>query len=251
MPTAAFAQSTGSVEFEKEAIVVTGTRTQDVGGVQTPDTPKAKAVLTQEMIARSSPGQTVLDTINVVPGVSFQNNDAYGTPAARSASAASIRPASAYTFDGIQLNDSGNYPSSPTSAARPRADRAGQRQPRLDRRRLADRLGRRRHRQPAHAHPRQGIRRPRQRLARRVRLSPPLRHVRHRRVQPVGHARLRRRAARRSTTIRSTITASSTSSSTTPRSTSRSAPTATSSRSPATTTRTATTSSARCRCART
>ena len=46
LPTAAFAQSTGTQEFEKESIVVTGTRSQEVGGVQTPDTTKAKAVLT-------------------------------------------------------------------------------------------------------------------------------------------------------------------------------------------------------------
>ena len=79
MPSAAFAQSTGTVDIREAAIVVTGTRTKDVGGVQTPDTPKAKAVLTQEMIARQKPGQTILDTINLVPGVSFQNNDAYGS----------------------------------------------------------------------------------------------------------------------------------------------------------------------------
>ncbi len=108
-PTAAFAQSTGSVDFEKETIVVTGTRTQDVGGIQTPDAPKAKAVITQEMISRSGPGQTVLDTINIVPGVSFQNNDAYGN----SGGTLSIRGFDStrvsYTLDGIQLNDSGNY----------------------------------------------------------------------------------------------------------------------------------------------
>ena len=65
MPTAAFAQSTGSVEFEEETIVVTGSRTRDVGGVETPDTPKAKVVLTQEMISRATSGQTILDTINL------------------------------------------------------------------------------------------------------------------------------------------------------------------------------------------
>jgi len=96
MPGAAFAQSTGSVDFEDEdAIVVTGSRTQDVGGVQAPDTPKAKAVLTQEIIARQNPGQTILDTINLVPGVSFQNNDAYGSSGVRSTSAASAAIASA------------------------------------------------------------------------------------------------------------------------------------------------------------
>ena len=109
MPAAALAQSTGSVDFEKDTIVVTGTRTRDVGGVQAPDTPKAKAVLTQEIIARQNPGQTILDTINLVPGVSFQNNDAYGS----SGGTLNIRGFSSdrisLTFDGIQLNDSGNY----------------------------------------------------------------------------------------------------------------------------------------------
>lgn len=40
-PVSAFAQSTGSVDFGKETIVVTGTRTQQVGGVQAPNSPKA------------------------------------------------------------------------------------------------------------------------------------------------------------------------------------------------------------------
>lgn len=106
----AFAQSTGSIDFEKE-IIVTGTRTgtQQVGGVSAPDTSKAKAVLTQENIERQNPGQTILDTINQIPGVSFQNNDAYGS----SGGTLNIRGFSAdrisLTFDGIPLNDSGNY----------------------------------------------------------------------------------------------------------------------------------------------
>lgn len=106
----AYAQSTGSIEFEKE-IVVTGTRgtVQAVGGVSAPDTAKAKAVLTQENIERQNPGQTILDTINQVPGVSFQNNDAYGS----SGGTLNIRGFSSdrvsLTFDGVPLNDSGNY----------------------------------------------------------------------------------------------------------------------------------------------
>ncbi|GEN99778.1 TonB-dependent receptor [Novosphingobium sediminis] len=105
----AFAQSTGSVEFDKE-IVVTGTRgTQQVAGVASPDTPKARAVLTQETIQRQNPGQTILDTINLIPGVSFQNNDAYGS----AGGTLSIRGFDAsrisLTFDGVPLNDSGNY----------------------------------------------------------------------------------------------------------------------------------------------
>ncbi len=109
MPATAFAQSTGSVDFEKDTIVVTGSRTKEVGGVQVPDTAKPKAVLTQEIIARQNPGQTILDTINLVPGVSFQNNDAYGS----SGGTLNIRGFDSsrisLTFDGIPLNDSGNY----------------------------------------------------------------------------------------------------------------------------------------------
>ena len=110
MPSAAYAQSTGSVEFDDEStIVVTGSATQDVAGIQVPDAPKAKAVVTQEMISRSSPGQTVLDTLNIVPGVSFQNNDAYGNAGGTLSVRGFDSTRVSYTLDGIQLNDSGNY----------------------------------------------------------------------------------------------------------------------------------------------
>ena len=109
MPTAAYAQSTGTVEAEKQAIVITGSRAQNVGGVQTPDTPKAKIVLNQELISRSNPGQTILDTINLVPGVSFQNNDPYGSSGGTLTIRGFNSTRISLTFDGIQLNDSGNY----------------------------------------------------------------------------------------------------------------------------------------------
>ena len=109
LPTAAFAQSTGSQDFENEAIIVTGTRTQEVGGVQTPDSAKPKAVLTQEIISRSTPGQTILDTINLVPGVSFQNNDAYGSGGGTLSIRGFAGDRISLTFDGVPLNDSGNY----------------------------------------------------------------------------------------------------------------------------------------------
>ncbi|MEN9718153.1 MAG: hypothetical protein RIQ99_1031, partial [Pseudomonadota bacterium] len=106
----AFAQSTGSVDFEKE-IVVTGARNtiQQVAGIASPDTSKAKAVLTAENIQRQGAGQTILDTVNQIPGVSFQNNDAYGSAGGtlniRGFDASRI----SLTFDGVPLNDSGNY----------------------------------------------------------------------------------------------------------------------------------------------
>jgi iron complex outermembrane receptor protein len=108
LSTPAFAQSTGSVDFDDE-IVVTGVSATDVAGISVPDTSKAKSVLGQEVIARQNPGQTVLDTINLIPGVNFTNNDAYGSAGGQ----LTIRGFSAdrisLTFDGVPLNDSGNY----------------------------------------------------------------------------------------------------------------------------------------------
>jgi len=109
IPGAAFAQSTGSSDFE-DSIIVTGARVdQGVGGVKIPDSPKAKVVLGQEIIQAQRPGQTINEIINLVPGVSFTNNDPWGS----SGGSFTIRGFSSdrisQTFDGIPLNDSGNY----------------------------------------------------------------------------------------------------------------------------------------------
>ncbi|ALC13592.1 hypothetical protein LH20_16660 [Sphingopyxis sp. 113P3] len=105
----AFAQSTGSQDFENE-IVVTGSRAnQGVAGVVAPDTTKAKAVLTQEFIAHQAPGQTVNDIINQLPGVSFQNNDPFGSAGGKMTIRGFDNTRINQTFDGIPLNDSGNY----------------------------------------------------------------------------------------------------------------------------------------------
>src|SRR3546814_12367675 len=56
LSTPAFAQSAGSVDFDDE-IVVTGSATQDVGGIVIPNTPKAKQVLDQAIIRHQRPGQ--------------------------------------------------------------------------------------------------------------------------------------------------------------------------------------------------
>ena len=109
MPAMAFAQSTGSVDFEEDAIVVTGTRQAEVAGVQVPDTSKAKAVLTDEFIQRQTPGQTVNDVINQLPGVSFTNNDPFGSAGGSLTIRGFDATRISQTFDGLPLNDSGNY----------------------------------------------------------------------------------------------------------------------------------------------
>jgi iron complex outermembrane receptor protein len=109
VPAAAFAQSTGSQDFE-DTIVVTGARTANgIQGVVLPDTTKAKGVLTQEIIAKQGSGNTILNAINLIPGVSFQNNDPYGS-AGGTLNIRGFGPDRvSLTFDGMPLNDTGNY----------------------------------------------------------------------------------------------------------------------------------------------
>ena len=109
MPTMAFAQSTGSIEFEEEEVVVTGTRTQNVGGIEVPDTSKTREVLGAEFIQRQTPGQSINETINNLPGVSFTNNDPFGSAGGTLVIRGFDNSRISETFDGIPLNDTGNY----------------------------------------------------------------------------------------------------------------------------------------------
>ena len=110
MPAAAMAQSTGSIDFEKDTIVVTGSRAPaGVGGIVAPDSTKAKGVITQELISRQSPGQTVLNTINLIPSVNFTNSDPFGSAGGNLRIRGFDGNRISLTFDGIPLNDSGNY----------------------------------------------------------------------------------------------------------------------------------------------
>lgn len=110
LPGAAFAQSTGSIDFDAgNDIVITGRADKSIGGVEIPDSTKAKGVLTQEFIARQTPGNTILDTINLLPGVSFQNNDPFGAGGGTLSIRGFDSSRISLTFDGIPLNDTGNY----------------------------------------------------------------------------------------------------------------------------------------------
>jgi iron complex outermembrane receptor protein len=109
MPGMAMAQSSGSVDFENNTVVVTGTRQTQVGGVEAPPTTRARAALDQEFISHQAPGQTVNDVINALPGVSFQNNDPYGSAGGTLTIRGFDSTRISQTFDGVPLNDSGNY----------------------------------------------------------------------------------------------------------------------------------------------
>ncbi len=107
-PSVAQAQSSGSSQFDN-AIIVTGARNTDVGGVEIPDSPKAKVAIESELIMRQTPGQTINDTLNLVPGVSFTNNDPFGSLGGSFTIRGFGSDRISQTVDGIPLNDSGNY----------------------------------------------------------------------------------------------------------------------------------------------
>jgi iron complex outermembrane receptor protein len=111
MPSAAFAQSTGATDFENSnnAIVVTGTRNASVGGVVIPDTSKTREQLNAEFIQRQTPGQSINEVINQLPGVSFTNNDPFGSAGGSLIIRGFDNSRIAETFDGMPLNDTGNY----------------------------------------------------------------------------------------------------------------------------------------------
>ncbi|WP_336974911.1 TonB-dependent receptor [Sphingobium aromaticiconvertens] len=109
LPGAALAQSTGSMDFDN-AIVVTGGRIDNgVGGIKIPDSPKAKVVVGQELIKAQRPGQAINEIINMVPGVSFTNNDPWGSSGGNFTIRGFNSDRISQTLDGIPLNDSGNY----------------------------------------------------------------------------------------------------------------------------------------------
>src|SRR5580765_5093859 len=77
--TGAFAQSTGSATIEE--LVVTGASgPKSMDGILAQVAPKTKTTIDQQFIARQMPGQTIAETLNVVPGYNFTNNDPYGNP---------------------------------------------------------------------------------------------------------------------------------------------------------------------------
>ncbi|HTE81127.1 MAG TPA: TonB-dependent receptor plug domain-containing protein, partial [Reyranella sp.] len=108
LATGAFAQSTGSSTVEE--LVVTGSNApRSLEGIIAQTGPKTRTTIDQTYIAKQMPGQTIAASLNVVPGYNFTNNDPYGN------SGGNIRLRSfdgnriSLQWDGMQLNDSGNY----------------------------------------------------------------------------------------------------------------------------------------------
>jgi iron complex outermembrane receptor protein len=106
----AHAQSTASqIQEEEETIVVQGVRRSVDGAIVAESAPKARSTVTEEYIDTQAPGQTILNTINLIPGVSFTNNDAFGSSGGNLRLRGFDGPRISLTFDGVPLNDTGNY----------------------------------------------------------------------------------------------------------------------------------------------
>ncbi|MEG3165501.1 TonB-dependent receptor [Sphingomonas sp. PB2P19] len=104
----ASAQSTSTRDFDE--IVITGkTADAGVGGVVLPATSKAKVALDATFIQHETPGQSINDTINMLPGVSFQNNDPYGSAGGTLSIRGFDGSRVSQMWDGFPLNDTGNY----------------------------------------------------------------------------------------------------------------------------------------------
>jgi iron complex outermembrane recepter protein len=104
----AHAQSTGS-QAQEEEIVVTAARRSMEGVIVAEIVPKSRATITQEYIGQQNAGQSILNTINLVPGVNFTNNDPYGSSGGNLRIRGFDGARVSVTFDGMPLNDSGNY----------------------------------------------------------------------------------------------------------------------------------------------
>jgi len=109
--TGAMAQSTGTEAAEQlDQVVVTASASAGIAGeIVRMEAPKSRVAISQEFIATQVPGQTILDSLNLLPSVTFTNNDAYGSAGGDISIRGFDSQRVALLLDGVPLNDSGNY----------------------------------------------------------------------------------------------------------------------------------------------
>lgn len=109
-PAFTHAQSTGTQYVERlEEVQVTGSTKLNFGGVTAQNAAKARVSVLGESLLNQSSGQTFLDSLNQVPGFNFTNSDAYGSSGGNIPLRGFDGNRVSLTFDGIPLNDTGNY----------------------------------------------------------------------------------------------------------------------------------------------
>jgi iron complex outermembrane recepter protein len=107
----ALAQSTGTEAAEEDLteVVVSATRIRSIGIMGDQAAPKSRVSLTGEYLDKQVSGQSVFQSLNQIPGVNFTNSDPFGTSGGNLRIRGFDGSRVSVTFDGIPLNDSGNY----------------------------------------------------------------------------------------------------------------------------------------------
>jgi iron complex outermembrane receptor protein len=107
----ASAQSSGTdaIEENMDEVVVSATRARTIGIVNPQTAAKSRVSLSGDYLDLQPAGQSVFQSINLIPGVNFTNNDPYGTSGGNLRIRGFDGSRVSVTFDGIPLNDSGNY----------------------------------------------------------------------------------------------------------------------------------------------
>ena len=108
----AWAQSTGTQSVEDaQEVLITGTRgAKSVNGLAVKQTvTKTRSSIDEQYIETQPAGQSILNSINLLPGVHFTNNDASGTAGGDITLRGFDAQRVSLTLDGMPLNDTGNY----------------------------------------------------------------------------------------------------------------------------------------------
>ncbi len=105
------AQSTGTriEEAQLEEIVVSSRRINVSALMQQDGAPKSRTNVGAEYIETQSAGQSVIQSLNLVPGVNFTNSDPYGSSGGNLRMRGFDGNRVSLMLDGVQLNDTGNY----------------------------------------------------------------------------------------------------------------------------------------------
>ncbi len=107
-PRAAFAQSTATQVLEE--IVVTATQRKEIIGVMSAETvAKSRSTVSAEYLQTQTSGQSIINSINLLPGVSFTNSDSYGSSGGNLRLRGFDNNRISLTWDGMPTNDTGNY----------------------------------------------------------------------------------------------------------------------------------------------
>lgn len=110
--TQVWAQSTATSieEGSLEEVVVASDKIHDtIGLIQPESVPKSRSTVSAEYLQTQTAGQSVIQSLNLVPGVNFTNSDPYGSSGGNLRMRSFDGPRISLMLDGIQLNDTGNY----------------------------------------------------------------------------------------------------------------------------------------------